>query len=74
MRHFAHFDQFRLIVTALVLSVSLAVWCAHVKVNRRIELADMSGSALLRSYRKETKMIDGPMDAEDGSLYSAPFR
>jgi hypothetical protein len=33
-----------------------------------------NGDSLFRSYSKESKMINEPTDAEDGSLYNAPFR
>jgi hypothetical protein len=62
------------LLVALVASVSIAVWFSQIAINQHVELVEVSGNQLLRSYSKETRMIDGPMDAEDGSLYNAPFR
>jgi hypothetical protein len=38
------------------------------------ELVSKSRKSVLGSYEREANMIDEPMDAEDGSLYNAPFR
>ena len=62
------------LATALISAV-LLIRYSQVGRYREDELADVAnGNSLLRSYSKESKMINEPMDAEDGSLYNAPFR
>ena len=59
---------------ALAVSVLMTLWFSH-SVDHEVQLSQQNaGDSLLRAYSKETKLIDEPMDAEDGSLYNAPFR
>ena len=61
-------------VCAIVVSTSTSFWLSQT-ANHEEELEKVNaGEDLLRSYRNEVKMIDEPVDAENGSLYSAPFR
>ncbi len=63
---------FALVVASALFS---AVLLQNSRYRATVELVDSAdGNSLFRSYSKESKMINEPTDAEDGSLYNAPFR